>query len=106
MTSVLQQYAPLSTLSNAPLCVYTALLQKGELFVNNLIRYRFMTPNKCHDNVLHLWNNGEIAAMCVGFALAPDRKWRFHSWGLNTQQDIVETTAPFLLYFGCIALNQ
>lgn len=106
LTGLLQEYAPLSQVRQEEECCATvvqALLEHGEVFVKP-VQYRIMIPNNCHNNVLRLWNKGELAAMCVGYALAPDRKWRFHSWGLSKQQhDIVETTAPFLLYFGCVA---
>lgn len=99
-----QDYAPTSVLQVPPEehVPSQAIFEYGELFVGNPIVYRFMTPNACHDNVLHLYTKGRILCICVGYALAADRKWRYHSWGLTVNQEIVETTAPFLLYFGCI----
>lgn len=104
LTCLLQEYAPLSTVEvpaneHVPTC---AIVNHGELFVGNLIRYNLMVPKACHTNVLTLWDQKKISNMCVGYALAPDRKWRYHSWGLTERLDIVETTAPFLLYFGCV----
>jgi hypothetical protein len=99
-----QEYAPSSTLQvprqeHVP---STAILEHGELFVGNTITYKPMAPKACHTNVLALYDSQQIKNMCVGYALAPDRQWRYHSWGLGPSFDIVETTAPFLLYFGCI----
>jgi hypothetical protein len=82
------------------------ILEHGEIFVGNPIKYRRMTPKACHSNVWELWKQKKILTMCVGYALAPDRKWRFHSWGLSENLEIVETVAPFLLYFGCILLEK
>jgi hypothetical protein len=103
-----QDYAPTSVLQ-VPLQEHVPshiIFEYGELFVGNPILYKYMLPNCCHDNVLQLYNSGTIPRMCVGYALAQDRKWRYHSWGLTSTFDIVETTAPFLLYFGCILQNK
>ena len=100
--AMLQEYAPRSWVKPEDVAVTSSVLQHGELFVGNPIRYQLMKPNACHENVYTLWQHKQISHMCVGYALAPDRSWRFHSWGLSEKLDIVETTAPFLLYFGCV----
>lgn len=108
----LQQYAPHSKLQ-VPLKEHIStltILQHSELFVAYPIAYRLMKPNQCHDNVLDLFHNKQVEHMCVGYALAPDRSWRYHSWGLTWGSEasraalptIVETTAQFLLYYGCV----
>jgi hypothetical protein len=102
----LQEYAPQSMVRTEDVTVTNAVLKHGKLFVGNPIHYKLMQPNACHNNVYHLWKNNKIANMCVGYALAPDRTWRFHSWGLSHNLEIVETTAPFLLYFGCVLQKQ
>lgn len=99
-----QEYAPTSVVQvpreeHVPSHI---IFEYGELFVGNPILYKYMTPNACHDNVMHLYATGSIMCMCVGYALAEDRKWRYHSWGLTHNKEIIETTASFLLYFGCV----
>lgn len=104
LCDLFQDYAPESVLV-PPLQEHISsfvILSKGELFVGNPIQYQYMKPNSCHDNVLQLYADQNIDHMCVGYALPPDRKWRYHSWGLQKDGTIVETTAPFLLYFGCV----
>lgn len=104
---VLQNYAYDSTVQQ-PILEHiptSVILQHGELFRCIQVQYWFMEPNACHDNVLYLYERHKIKHMCIGYALAPDRKWRYHSWGLGHNGRIVETTAQFLLYFGCIMVK-
>jgi len=81
------------------------IAEKGGLFRVLAVQYWFMEPQACHDNVLYLYKRHKIKHMCVGYALAPDRQWRYHSWGLGHNGRLIETTAPFLLYFGCILIE-
>lgn len=106
LLETLREYAPCSTVQVPIEGPVNDILQHGELFVGNPIKYRLMTPKACHQNVLALYKQQKIVNMCSGYALAPDRKWRYHSWGLTKAMDIVETTAPFLLYFGCILVEE
>lgn len=79
------------------------ILEHGEMFTPLVpITYTLMEPQACHDNVLYLYKRFKIKHMCVGYALAADLSWRYHSWGLGHADNIVETTAPFLAYFGCL----
>jgi hypothetical protein len=81
------------------------IAEKGGLFRVLMVQYWFMEPQACHDNVLYLYERHKIKHMCIGYALAPDRQWRYHSWGLGHDGRLIETTAPFLLYFGCIMVK-
>jgi hypothetical protein len=101
---LLQDYAPKSSV-NVPHQEHVptqVILQNGGLFVGNVISYHLMELQACHDNILYLYDRKKIRNMCIGYAMAEDRKWRYHSWGLGHTYNIIETTAPFLLYFGCV----
>lgn len=104
MEVCLRQFVPYSTVEQVetPHIPVSTILEKGGLFRSVTIKYWWMEPKQCHDNVAYLFQRHKIKHMCVGYALAPDGQWRYHSWGFGHNQEIVETTAPFLLYFGCV----
>ena len=107
LISVLERLVPKSTLQipekeHVPSSV---ILENGEMFTGIPVTYTFMEPQACHDNVLYLYQRYKIKHMCIGYALATDLKWRYHSWGLSHGNNIVETTAPFLKYYGCIMVE-
>ncbi len=107
LAEVFQKLVPESTLQvphqeHVPSSV---ILEKGELFKEPSITYTAMESQACHDNVMFLYRRYKIKNMCIGYALANDLKWRYHSWGLGHTNSIVETTTPFLLYFGCVMVK-
>ena len=60
-----------------------------------------MTPMKvsrCHDNSLKLYMSGKVSQMRSGYALSGDGLWRHHSWCIDKEGRIVETTEPRLVY--------
>jgi hypothetical protein len=56
----------------------------------------------CHANVAALWVAGEFASICTGYALSEDELWRSHSWGLDADGTIVETTFDRVTYVGAV----
>lgn len=65
-----------------------ALMKKGE-------------RNQCHQNTARLFQNNE-ARVATGYGLSNDGLWRRHSWGVDSQNKIIETTEMRELYFGAI----
>lgn len=59
-----------------------------------------MKPNCCHANSLNLVEQNYAAKMYTGFALCNDGYWWFHSWAIDFNSRIIETTVPKLIYIG------
>jgi hypothetical protein len=55
----------------------------------------------CHANVARLFVAGR-GAVATGYALAGDGLWREHSWIVDGGGRVIETTAGWLVYHGCI----
>lgn len=49
-----------------------------------------------------LWIDGEIASIGTGYALSDDGLWRQHSWGLEADGVVVETTFERRSYVGIV----
>ncbi|XWV26143.1 hypothetical protein QJ857_gp0936 [Tupanvirus soda lake] len=64
---------------------------------NDLILLK-MKQNQCHDNSSRLLYQNKIKEMHTGLALSADRRWRSHSWGIDNNNIIIETTVPRLVY--------
>ena len=61
---------------------------------------RIMKPNCCHANSLDLVENNYAEKMYTGFALCHNGCWWFHSWAIDFDSRIIETTVPKLIYIG------
>ena len=61
---------------------------------------RIMKPNCCHANSLDLVENNYAEKMYTGFALCHNGYWWFHSWAIDFDSRIIETTVPKLIYIG------
>lgn len=81
----------------------------GYLFDSSTVKfYQMKTQNgNCHENVYCLYISGVVSQMCTGFALQKcedEMAWVHHSWGLDENEEIVETVYKdkmiWLLYFG------
>lgn len=57
-----------------------------------------MELGKCHDNVEQLYDECQIEESYEGYALSRDGLWRHHSWGVDGEGKIVETTEKRLCY--------
>lgn len=57
--------------------------------------------SRCHQNVLHLWDQNRRLHVCTGYALSADGIWRSHSWGLDPANGwVIETTMKRVAYHG------
>lgn len=76
-----------------------SIISNGKI-IKGYILVKEMELSKCHDNCEILFAQKEINNIYSGYALSTDGLWRFHSWGINLDGDIVETTCPRILYYG------
>ncbi|MEH0934527.1 hypothetical protein [Micromonospora psammae] len=56
--------------------------------------------NGCHANAAILWTDATVAAVGTGYALSADGLWRQHSWGVDADGTVVETTFERQRYMG------
>jgi hypothetical protein len=63
-------------------------------------RFQVGADNACHTNAAVLWIHGDVSAIGTGYALSDDDLWRQHSWGLDADGTIVETTTERRRYVG------
>jgi hypothetical protein len=56
--------------------------------------------NACHINAAILWIDGTVASIGTGYALSEDGLWRQHSWGVDADDSLVETTEHRQRYVG------
>jgi len=64
-------------------------------------------PSNCHQNAALLWKaNQKKYYLCTGYGLSDDQMWRRHSWLQDKEGNIIETTAPRLIYFGIAQTTQ
>lgn len=76
------------------------LLGRGALFDATISR-RKMAVSKRHENVVELWRCNDITGIATGYALFDeDGLWREHTWGVQDDGTLVETTVMFEGYFG------
>jgi len=78
-----------------------ALLAGASMF-GPATRFVGRDPNACHHNVAVLWIDGEITSIGTGYALSDDGLWRQHSWGVDADGAVVETTARRRAYVGIV----
>jgi hypothetical protein len=57
---------------------------------------------ECHGNVAVLWIDGMVDAIATGYALSGDELWRQHSWGVDPDGVLVETTDERSAYVGIV----
>ena len=76
------------------------LLEGGILTISRKDNVIFtpMATSSCHDNCEDLLRSGKIIKYYTGYALSCDRLWRYHSWGITSDNKIVETTQPRIAY--------
>jgi hypothetical protein len=66
------------------------------------VRFVQADAGECHGNVAALWIDGAIASIGPGYALSDDQLWRQHSWGVDAEGALVETTDERLSYVGIV----
>ncbi len=82
------------------------VLSRGQLFKGKCI-FRPGKPNRCDENVFQLAakSKGKIKPVS-GYALSEDGLWYAHTWGIRSDDAIVETTEKRVLYFGYIVTEE
>ena len=75
---------------------------KCEFFSSNVnpLKIIKMKDSYCHDNCEKLYKLGIISEIYTGYALSTDGLWRFHSWGFNNEEILIETTESRIYYYG------
>lgn len=80
------------------------LLEYGQFWIGNNVKFMKGVPSQCHRNASRLWeSNKDKCRICTGYALSDDGMWRQHSWCIWNKarsNQIVETTLPRILYYG------
>ena len=78
------------------------LLARGRVFTPARLLRRPGRSSGCHGNAAAEWLKCDDLRIVTGYALSDDGLWRQHSWGLLTDDRVVETTVARLRYFGAI----
>jgi hypothetical protein len=78
-----------------------ALLAGASAFGSE-VRFTQAGAGECHGNVAALWIDGAIASIGTGYALSDDQLWRQHSWGVDAEGVLVETTDERSAYVGVV----
>lgn len=80
------------------------LLAHGRTWVMPQAEIRLMKGDKsrCHQNTLYLKNANPSLHACTGWALSNDGIWRQHSWCVDEDWRVVETTSRRVAYHGFI----
>ncbi len=79
-----------------------AILEHGRLFDTTGIRQRKGEPSNCHENVTSQWKRHQSTYRIVhGYGLN-NGLWRNHSWLLDAQNRIIETTVLREKYYGTV----
>jgi hypothetical protein len=104
LNTVLNKFAPETHIVAFPhthIEIYDKL-DKCELFdINkNNIKLIEMKTSGCHDNCDILYEKDNSIKIFSGYALSLDGLWRFHSWCIDKDNCIIETTESRLLYYG------
>jgi len=84
--------------------IKSILSGKGNLRVSkDDIILNKMNTNQCHENTATLFQQGKIKELHTGYALSDDGLWRQHSWGVDVNGKIIETTER-LIYLTSFSL--
>ncbi|MFC7246118.1 hypothetical protein ACFQO7_26885 [Catellatospora aurea] len=77
------------------------LLARGSAF-GTVVRRVQGDVGECHRNVAMLWIDRTIDSIGTGYALSDDGLWRQHSWGIDAEGALVETTDERRAYVGIV----
>lgn len=80
------------------------ILEQGKIFSGKKA-FIEMLPNACHWNVSHLFENGVIDKIVIGYALSKEGAWFQHTWGIKDSTIIETSEVNFLnieTYFGVV----
>lgn len=80
----------------------TAILARGEVASGDGVQRFLGRQSECHGNSARLWRRsfGRLRII-TGYALSgDDQMWRQHSWVVDQQGRVGETTETRIMYFG------
>lgn len=80
------------------------IVKFGRRFESTNVKLRRGRPMRCHDNSLKLWaRNRNEYTLVTGYGMCvDDQTWYRHSWLIDVDGSIVETTKPRDVYFGAV----
>lgn len=95
-------------IKNEPPLIQMNLVTSGRTMHGNNVVLKPGDPHRCHQNCAHLWaRNRGIYRIVSGYALDNlGETWRSHTWLLDNQDCIVETTVVAKLYRGRVLSDQ
>jgi hypothetical protein len=64
------------------------------------IKIQKMKDSECHNNCDKLFKKKIIKKIFTGYALSNDGRWRFHSWCIDIDNILIETTEYRIAYYG------
>lgn len=77
------------------------ILSRGRFYRGYNSRTMKGDPCGCHRNAANLWSvNRRKLSIVTGYALSVDGGWRQHSWCVDEDHKVIETTTKRVLYFG------
>ena len=68
------------------------------VYDNDDIIVNVMEEYECHSNSKKLMKQGKIKQLHIGYALSTNGLWYQHSWGIDFDNKIVETTEQRIVY--------
>lgn len=80
-----------------------ALYVMNEIFspiLGNKIILKPIIASNCHDNCEVLQKSNSNLVSYYGYALSEDSRWRNHSWLVDSEGNIIETTQKRWIYIG------
>jgi hypothetical protein len=87
--------------SDIPANEIERLMARGRFWLGSAADFNKMRAINCHGNSLCLAEQG-AGEVVNGYALSRDGMWRNHSWVLQPDGRLIETTVPREAYFGAV----
>jgi hypothetical protein len=87
--------------SDIPSDEITRLMTRGEFWTGSKADFNKMRAINCHGNSVCLMEKG-LGEVVNGYALSQDGMWRNHSWLLQSNGRLIETTVRRKAYFGVV----
>lgn len=91
-----------------PVCddeLNNALMRMDKIFapiLGDRVVIRHMEDSMCHDNCEILQSREPDLVWYIGWVLSEDARWRSHSWMVDVEGNVIETTEERLIYLGCV----
>lgn len=80
--------------------IIALILSNTVMIPNSKYKINPMQNSHCHDNVEVLYKKEPKLKIYSGYALSEDRLWRHHSWCVDENDNIIETTIARVIYIG------